>query len=154
MSTAISDRIEKKVLVRAPRARVWRALTNAPEFGEWFGAKLAGEFAPGARMRGPVTHKGYEHLMMDMTIERMEPERLFAWRWHPGAPEPGEDYSRWPTTLVTFHLDQVPEGTLVTVTESGFDQLPEAPRAKAYRENEEGWEMQMKAIDAHLRRNP
>lgn len=145
-----TDRIEKRVLLRAPRARVWRALANAEAFGEWFGVKLAGSFAPGARVRGQVTHKGYEHVPFEITIERMEPERLFSWRWHPYAVDPKADYSTEPTTLVVFELEEVADGTLLTVVESGFDRIPLARRAEAYRGNEQGWAEQMKAIERYV----
>src|SRR5215212_9126496 len=101
--TAIStDRIQKKTLLRAPRARVWRALTQAEEFGAWFGAKLAGQFVPGSSIRGPITTPGYEHLTMEITVERVEPERLLSFRWHPYAIDPAVDYASEPSTLVTF----------------------------------------------------
>lgn len=145
-----TDRIEKRVLLRAPRARVWRALADAEAFGEWFGVKLAGSFAPGARVRGQVTHKGYEHVPFEITIERMEPERLFSWRWHPYAVDPKADYSTEPTTLVVFELEEVADGTLLTVVESGFDRIPLARRAEAYRGNEQGWAEQMKAIERYV----
>ena len=93
MSTLTTDRIEKKIQLPHPRSKVWRALTDSREFGKWFGAEFSEAFQAGARLRGGITHKGYEHMTMDVTIERMEPERLFAWRWHPGAAEPGEDFS-------------------------------------------------------------
>jgi len=150
MSTIATDRIEKKIQLRHPRSKVWRALTDAQEFGNWFGAVFTEPFKPGVSVRGKVTHKGYEHMTMDVTIERMEPERLFSWRWHPGAAEPGETFSDEPSTLVIFELQEVPGGTLLTVVESGFDQIPLARRAKAFRENDEGWAMQMKAIEEHL----
>ena len=150
MSTATTDRIEKKVFLRAPRARVWRALTDATEFGAWFGARLSGTFAPAARLRGPITHPGYEHVTMDITIERMEPERLVSWRWHPNAVEPGVDYAEEPTTLVVFELEEVKDGTMLTVIESGFDRLPLERRRDAYRGNEEGWTWQMKSIAEHV----
>src|SRR2546422_5523035 len=95
-----TDRIEKKILLRAPRSRVWRALTDPGEFGQWFGVRLTGAFLPGARLRGPVTIKGYEHVTLDLTIDKMEPERTFSWRWHPAAIDPGADYTSEPTTLV------------------------------------------------------
>jgi activator of Hsp90 ATPase-like protein len=112
--------------------------------------KIDGVFAPGARMRGAVTHKGYEHVTWDITIDRMEAERLFSWRWHPAAVEPGVDYSREPTTLVVFQLDDVAEGTRLTMTESGFDDVPLARRAQAYRMNGEGWTWQMKSIESYV----
>jgi uncharacterized protein YndB with AHSA1/START domain len=152
MDTITTDRIEQQVRLRHPRSRVWRALTDSQEFGKWFGAAFTEPFRPGARLRGKVTLPGYEHLTEDITIERMEPERVFAWRWHPGAVEPGEDVSHEPTTLVVFELTEVQGGTLLTVVESGFDRIPPARRAKAFRDNEEGWAAQMKAIAEHLDR--
>lgn len=150
MSITSTDRIEKRVLLRAPRARVWRALADAGEFGSWFGVDLGGPFVPGASVRGRVTHKGYEHVPFDITIERMEPERLISWRWHPNNIEPGTDYSAEPTTLVVFELDEVEDGILVTVVESGFDTIPPSRRAEAYRGNEEGWAQQVQALERHV----
>ena len=150
MSSTSTDRIERKVLLRAPRSRVWRALTNPVEFGTWFGVKVEGTFAPGARVRGAITHKGYEHVTWDITIERMEPERVFSWRWHPHAVEPGVDYAAEPTTLVVFELEDTAGGTQLTVVESGFDQVPLARRAQAYRMNGEGWTYQVQAIEAYV----
>ena len=154
MNAVNTDRIEKQVVLKAPLKRVWRALTDAHEFGGWFGVKLAGRFTPGARISGPVTYPGYEHLTMDITIEKMEPERVFSWRWHPHAIEPQRDYSAEPTTLVVFELQAVPGGTLLKVTESGFDGIPAARRSQAYRGNEEGWAMQVKQIATHLTQQP
>ena len=145
-----TDSITKSVLLKAPRSRVWRALTNAQEFGTWFGARLTGTFAPGARVQGPITHKGYEHLTMDFTIDKMEPERLVSWRWHPAAIEPGVNYSAEPTTLVTFELEAVDGGTRLTVVESGFDRIPVARRAEAFRMNEGGWAQQMESISKYV----
>ena len=150
MSSTSTDRIERKVLLRAPRSRVWRALTNPVEFGTWFGVKVEGTFAPGAHVRGAITHPGYEHVVFDITIERMEPERLFSWRWHPHAVEPGVDYAAEPTTLVVFELEDTAGGTQLTVIESGFDQVPLARRAQAYRMNGEGWTYQVQAIEAYV----
>jgi uncharacterized protein YndB with AHSA1/START domain len=149
MNTATSntDRIQKQVWLAAPRARVWRALTETGEFNEWFGVRLQGDFAPGARLRGPVTHPGYEHIVMEITIEEMEPERLLSWRWHPGADEPTEPE---PTTRVVFELKDEAGGTLLTVDETGFDGIPLARRMKAYRENEGGWAGQMEAIKRYV----
>jgi uncharacterized protein YndB with AHSA1/START domain len=145
-----TDRIENSVVLRAARSRVWRAIANAEEFGTWFGAKLEGRFTPGARVQGPVTYPGYEHVTMDITVERVDPERLFSFRWHPDAVEPGVDYSGEPTTLVEFHLEEVAGGTRLTVVESGFDRIPLARRAKAFRDNEAGWAEQMKRIERHV----
>ena len=145
-----TDRIEKQVLLRAPRSRVWQALTETKEFSQWFGVKLTGTFTPGARLRGQVTHKGYEHLTLDLTVDRVEPERLFSWRWHPNAIDPAADYSAEPTTLVVFELEEVDGGTLLTVVESGFDRLPAARRDQAYSGNDGGWTMQMEFIARHV----
>lgn len=145
-----TDRIEKSILLRAPRARVWKALADAKQFGEWFGVKLDGTFSPGARLRGKVSHKGYEHIPFEITIERLEPEKLFSWRWHPNPIDPGIDYSAEPATLVVFELKEVSEGTLLTVVESGFDEIPLSRRLEAYRGNEEGWTAQMKAIERYV----
>ena len=145
-----TDRIEKRILLHAPAARVWRALTDAEEFGNWFGVKLKGSFAPGASLHGQVQHKGYEHVAFQITVERMEPERLFSWRWHPHTIDPKLDYSGEPTTLVVFELAETAEGTMLTVVESGFDGIPLSRRMEAYRGNDEGWSMQMKAIEQHV----
>lgn len=145
-----TDRIEKRILLRAPRARVWHALADAERFGQWFGVKLKGSFAPGARLRGEVQHKGYEHVPFEITIERMEPERLFSWRWHPYAVDPKIDYSAENTTLVVFELEEVAEGTMLTVVESGFDGIPLARRLEAFRRNEAGWAAQMTAIERYV----
>lgn len=145
-----SDRIEKSLILRAPRSRVWRALSDADEFGAWFGVRLEGPFAPGARVRGRITVPGYEHVMMDVVVERVEPERLFSYRWHPYAVDPRVDYSSEPMTLVEFHLEEVEGGTKLTVVESGFDRIPLARRAEAYRMNEGGWAQQIKNIERHV----
>lgn len=145
-----TDCIQKKTLLRAPRARVWRALTRTEEFGTWFGARLTGQFLPGSTIRGPITIPGYEHLTMEVTVERVEPERLLSFRWHPFAIDPAVDYSSEPTTLVTFELTEIPEGTSLSVTESGFDQIPAGRRALAFRMNDQGWGAQMENIARYL----
>jgi uncharacterized protein YndB with AHSA1/START domain len=145
-----TDRIEKTIVLRAPRSRVWRAIANAEEFGAWFGVKLEGAFAPGARVQGRITTPGYEHLTMEITIEQVDPERLFSYRWHPNAIDPGTDYSGEPTTLVEFRLDEVAGGTRLTVIESGFDRIPLERRAEAFRMNDQGWAEQIKNIERHV----
>lgn len=145
-----TDKIEKQVVLRAPRERVWKALADAESFGQWFGVKLNGAFAPGARLQGKILHKGYEHVPFEITIEKMETERTFSWRWHANAIDPKFDYSAEPTTLVVFELKDVSEGTLLTVVESGFDGIPLARRAEAYRSNDGGWAAQMKAIEQYV----
>ncbi len=145
-----TDRIEKNVLLRAPRSRVWRALTNAQEFGSWFGARLDTGFAVGQQATGNITHPGYEHLKLEVTVERMEAEELFSFRWHPYAIDPEIDYSQEPTTLVEFRLEEVAEGTRLTVVESGFDRIPAERRAEAFRMNGNGWAQQMENIRRHV----
>lgn len=145
-----TNRIEKSVVLRAPRSRVWQAITNAQEFGSWFGAKLEGTFEPGARVSGRITHPGYDHLTMEVVVERVDPESLLSYRWHPYAVDPDKDYSNEPMTLVEFHLDEVDGGTRLTVIESGFDDIPAERREEAFRMNEGGWTAQMKNIEQHL----
>jgi len=145
-----TDRIEKKIVLRAPRSRVWHAIADAEQFGAWFGARLEGEFAPGARIEGRITSPGYEHMTMEMTVERVDPEHLFSYRWHPYAVEPGVDYSNEPTTLVEFRLDEVAGGTELTVVESGFDRIPVTRRADALRMNDAGWAEQIKSIERYV----
>jgi uncharacterized protein YndB with AHSA1/START domain len=144
------DRIEKSVTLRAPRSHVWRALSDADEFGEWFGVKLNGSFKPGTRIQGKITLKGYENLPLEMSVDRIEPERLLSWRWHPYAIDLKKDYSSEPTTLVVFELEEVSGGTRLKVVESGFDALPESRREEAYQANDKGWAMQMESIEQHL----
>ena len=145
-----TDRIEKTVTLRAPRSRVWRALTNAAEFGEWFRAKLEGDFAEGKTIHGRITYPGYEHLSLEMLIERIEPERYLAYRWHPYAVKPDIDYSSEPTTLVEFRLEDADAGTKLTIVESGFDRIPVARRVEAFRMNEQGWSEQMTNVERHV----
>src|SRR4030095_6281650 len=160
-----TDRIEKKILLRAPRARVWRALSNSTEFGTWFGMEFAGPFRPGAVMHGVIKgtkvnaevarlQKPHEGKQFDITIEQMEPERLFSFRWHPHAVEAGVDYSAEPTTLIVFTLEETSGGILLTVTESGFDQIPLARRAMAFSANEQGWGLVIKLVEEYLVQNP
>jgi uncharacterized protein YndB with AHSA1/START domain len=156
-----TNRIEKKVLLRAPLARVWRAISDAKEFGSWFGVEFEGPFAPGAHLTGKIVptkadeevakaQAPYAGMPFDLTVDRIEPQRLFSFRWHPYAADPNVDYSSEPTTLVVFELEAVPNGTELTVTESGFDGLPLARRAKAFTMNEGGWTMQMQLIEKYL----
>jgi uncharacterized protein YndB with AHSA1/START domain len=151
---AASDVIEKEIVMKAPRAKVWRALTDAQQFGRWFGAEIADPFAPRTRARGRIAHPPYEHLTFELEIERMEPEHLFSWRWHPYAVDPAYDYSAEPTTLVVFELAEVPEGTRVRVTESGFERIPLARRAEAFLRNSNGWAQQMKNIERYVAEQP
>ncbi|MCW5890705.1 MAG: SRPBCC family protein [bacterium] len=145
-----TDRIEKSVVLRAPRARVWRALSNAEEFGTWFRVKMHGPFVAGTAVRGNITYPGYEHVVMEVHVERMEPERLFSYRWHPYAIDPAVDYTAEPTTLVEFRLEDAPGGTRLTVIESGFDRIPAGRRAEAFRMNEGGWSEQVQNLSRHV----
>jgi uncharacterized protein YndB with AHSA1/START domain len=145
-----TDRIERKIVLRAPRSRVWRAITNAEEFGTWFRMNLEGEFAEGGTITGRITHPGYEHVTLDMRVERIEPERYFAYRWHPYAIDLAVDYSAEPTTLVEFTLEDTEGGTALTIVESGFDRIPLARRAEAFRMNDQGWAGQMKNLERHV----
>ena len=149
-SATNTDRVEKKITLRASRSRVWRAITAAEEFGAWFGVKLEGVFAEGATVRGRITYPGYEHLTMEMLVERVEPERYFAYRWHPYAVDPGVDYSRESTTLVEFRLAEADGSTVLTIVESGFNRIPIARRAEAFRRNDGGWTEQVTNIERHV----
>jgi len=145
-----TDRIEKSLVLRAPRARLWRALTDAEEFGSWFRVKLEGAFREGATVRGRITYPGYEHVTLEMLIERMDPERVFSFRWHPYAVSPDVDYAAEPTTLVEFRLEEMGRGTRLTIVESGFDRLPRGRRDEAFRMNDQGWSEQMGNIERHV----
>jgi uncharacterized protein YndB with AHSA1/START domain len=158
---AVHDKIEKTIILRAPRARVWRAIANAAEFGAWFGARFDGPFVAGAESRGmivPTTvdpevakmQKPYQGLPINVTVDRIEPEQLFSFRWHPYDVEPAANRSTEPQTLVTFRLDEVSTGVRLTITESGFDQLPATRREKAFAANEGGWEKQTHLIEKYL----
>lgn len=148
--TSTTDRIEKRVVLRAPRARVWRAITNAKEFGTWFRMNLDGDFAAGKTMHGNITHPGYEHVKVEMRIERIQPESYFSYRWHPYAIDTAVDYSAEPMTLVEFKLEDAEEGIAVTIIESGFDKIPLARRSEAFRMNEKGWGGQIKNLERHV----
>jgi len=145
-----TDRIEKQIVLRAPRARVWEALTDARQFGEWFRVKLDGPFAAGQAVTGHITYPGYEHLRFDATVERIEPQAHFSFRWHPYAIDPKVDYSHEPTTLIEFTLEDAPDGTRLTVVESGFDRIPAQRRAEAFRMNDQGWGQQMQNIRTYV----
>lgn len=146
-----TDRIERQVLLQASRSRVWQALSNAEEFGNWFGVKLQGKsFAVGKHVQGNITYPGYEYIVFDIVIEKMEPENYLAWRWHPAPVERDTDYSKEARTLVEFRLQDVEGGTLLKIVESGFDQLSPARRAEAFRMNSGGWDEQLENITKHV----
>ena len=161
MAAGSTDRIEKKIVLRAPRARVWRAISDAKEFGTWFGVELDGPFVAGALLTGRIVptradpevaraQKPYEGARFEITVERIEPMRLLSFRWHPFAVDPSHDYSREPTTLVVFELAEAANRVELTITESGFDRLPPERRAKAFDMNEQGWAGQAKLIEKYL----
>jgi len=146
--------IEKQIELKAPSSRVWRALTDPREFGEWFRVKLEGPFVPGQISRGKITYPGYEHIKWEATVQAMEPERLFSFTWHPYAVDPEFDYSKEAPTRVEFRLEPTAGGTLLRLTESGFDKVPSLRRSEAFRMNEGGWAQQMKNIESYLGKNP
>lgn len=158
-----TDRIEKKVMLRAPRPRVWRAISDAQEFGHWFGVKFEAPFVAHTSIKGklmPTTvdeevaksQKPYEGYIFEFVIDRIEPQRLFSFRWHPYAVDPNVDYSKEPTTLVVFELEEVSGGTMLTISESGFDQIPLERRAKAFEANTGGWNAQAQLVEKYLSR--
>ena len=146
----MSDRIEKRIELKAPVARVWRALTDYREFGEWFRVKLEGPFVPGQIVRGQITYPGYEHVTWQAVVQKMEHEKIFSFTWHPYAVDPKVDYKLEQPTLVEFKLEKIPGGTLLLVTESGFDKIPSHRRAEAFRMNDGGWSTQLKNIERHV----
>ena len=150
MTVSEMSRVERKILLRAPRERVWRALTDIAEFSKWFGVESAGVFAPGARVEMTSTNEDCKGVVFYVVVERMDPPHTFSWRWHPGMPEPGIDYSQEPTTLVVFQLAEVAGGTELTVVESGFDRISLARRARVFAENDKGWEFQLASIGSFL----
>jgi uncharacterized protein YndB with AHSA1/START domain len=156
-----TDRIEKKIVLRAPRERVWRAISDAKQFGSWFGVAFDGPFAEGARLTGKVVpttvdpevakmQEPYAGKAFEWTVEHIEPMKRLSFRWHPFAVEEGVDYSKEPTTLIEFELTDAAGGILLTIIESGFDQIPLARRAKAFKANEGGWEIQTRLIEKYL----
>ena len=149
MTTSQTDRIEKKLVLKASLARVWRAISTAKEFGAWFGARFPAEFAEGVAARGTIAFKGKELSIM-LAIERIQPQSYFSFRWHPYAIDPNVDYSSEEKTLVEFQLVEVPGGTELTITESGFDRVPAARRAEAFRMNDGGWAAQIKNIEGYV----
>ena len=146
----MDNKIEKRVEIKAPVARVWKALTDYKQFGQWFGVKIEGPFVVGQIATGHITHPGYEHLKWDVVIKEIQAESLFSFSWHPYAVDPELDYSVEAPTLVEFRLQPIAVGTLLTVVESGFDKVPEHRRNEAFRMNEDGWNQQMSNIDNYV----
>jgi uncharacterized protein YndB with AHSA1/START domain len=154
------DRIKKQILIRAPHSRVWKALADSKEFGRWFGVEFEDPFLVGKTVSGLIVgtlvdpevaalQKVHNGKRMDLVVEAIEPERRLALRWHPHAVEENLDYSKEPTTLIEFTIEDVAGGVMVTVTESGFDQIPLARRAKAFEANSGGWEIMVKVLDKY-----
>ncbi len=150
----MEDRIEKRIELKAPVSRVWRALTDYREFGEWFRVDLEGPFVVGQVSRGRITYPGYEHLVWEAVVLTIEPERLFSFTWHPYAVDTNVDYSKETPTLVEFRLEKTAAGTLLLLTESGFDKIPSDRRLEAFRRNDGGWTEQMKNIESHVAQKP
>jgi uncharacterized protein YndB with AHSA1/START domain len=146
----MNNRIEKSIELNAPVARIWRALTDHREFGEWFRVKIDGPFELGQVSRGHITYPGFEHIKWEAVVQKMDAERLFSYTWHPAALEPDVDYSLESPTLVEFHLEPTPTGTRLTLVESGFDNIPSGRRAEAFRMNDGGWTEQLKNIAAYV----
>ena len=156
-----TDRIVRKILLRAPRERVWNAISDSRQFGTWFGAEFTQAFVPGKSANGKIVgtrvdaevaarQQPHTGKVFEFAIDRIEPQRLFSYRWHPYAVEPGIDYSKEPMTLVVFELEDAPDGTMLTVTESGFDRIPLERRARAFERDSEGWTAQMALIEKYL----
>lgn len=156
-----TDRIEKRIVLRAPPERVWRAIVDSQQFGRWFGVQFEGPFVEGQWVEGRIVptqvdakvaemQKPFDGMPCHFFVERMEPLRKFSYRWHPSPPEPGADYSKEPTTSVVFELEEVADGTLLKITESGFDRVPLERRAEAFKSNEQGWEIQTTLIEKYL----
>jgi len=147
----MQDRIEKNIELKAPIGRVWRALTNHEEFGAWFRVDLDGPFEVGKLTRGKVTYPGYTHMKWEATVESMEPERLFSFRWCPYGDEVDVDYSKEPHTLVEFRLEPTAAGTRLFISESGFSAVPDdTRRVDAIRTNTQGWDAQAKNITDYV----
>ena len=154
MDDRIENRIEKRIELNAPVSRVWRAITDYREFGEWFRVKLDGPFVAGQKSTGHITYPGYEHVKWEATVQKMEPERVFSFTWsHPRSIDKAKysaDYSNDPKTLVEFRLEQTAKGTLLVLTESGFESVPADWRLEAFRRNDGGWTEQMKNIENYV----
>jgi uncharacterized protein YndB with AHSA1/START domain len=149
-TSSTTDRIEKKITLKAPRARVWRAIADSTEFGAWFQMRFEDVFKPGRTVRAQVLVPGYEHVQAEFQIVTVRPEDYFAYRWHPYAVDPKVDYSSEPTTLVEFRLEDIGKETVLTVVESGFDRIPPGRRPEAYRMNDGGWTAQVTNIQRYV----
>jgi len=150
----MDDRIEKRIELKAPVSRVWRAITDHREFGQWFKVDIDGPFVAGEASRGHITHPGYEHVKWQATVKEMQPERLFSFTWHPYGIDPDVDYTVETPTLVEFRLEPTGTGTRLTITESGFENVPAHRRDEAFRMNDKGWAGQLRNIEKHVTANP
>ncbi|HLX52980.1 MAG TPA: SRPBCC family protein [Aquella sp.] len=147
----MSDKIEKSIELNQSVSRVWKAITDYQEFGKWFGVKMENQFIPGSASCGQITYPGYEHLRMEIIVQKIEPEELFSLTWHPNAVDPEKDYSEEPLTLVEFRLKKTEAGTLLSLVESGFDKIPANRRSEAFSKNDGGWAEQMTNIKNYLK---
>ncbi len=151
METTTTDAIRKDIVIKAPRERVWNAISDPAEFGAWFHVDMTGvTFAPGQPVHAKMTEPGYEGHPFEIVIDRIEAPRLFSFRWHPYGIDPNHDYSPEPMTLIVFELEEIARGTRLTVTESGFDAIPLSRRAEAFRMNSEGWAIQLRNVASHV----
>lgn len=149
----MQDHIEKQIEIAAPSPRVWQALTDSQQFGEWFGVKIDGPFLPGQPAAGQLTCGGYENVRMQIVVQTIEPEIFFSYTWHPYAVDPSIDYTHETPTLVEFRLKPSATGTLLTVRESGFANIPPSRHAEAFRKNSNGWQQQMENIKTYVEKN-
>lgn len=148
--TSELTRIERSTRIAAPRERVWQALTDPPQFAKWFGVEFTGNFEPGAKIRMTTTPEAYKGIVFYIVVDEVTPYTL-SWRWHPGMPDPNLDYSKEPMTCVQFRLEETAGGTVVTVTESGFDKISLTRRAGVFAQNDEGWREQLLNLDGYVR---
>jgi len=146
----MENSISRQIEIKAPVSKVWQALTDAKQFAQWFKVTLEGPFVPGKTTHGKNTYKGYEHLKMVFMIREIKPESYFSYAWHPFAKDPTFDYSKEEPTLVEFHLEKTATGTLLKVTESGFNKITASRRAEAFKMHTGGWEQQLKNIEAFV----
>lgn len=146
----MNNQITKQIELKVPISQVWQALTNHNQFSKWFGANITEPFVTGKVSKGNITHPGYEHVIMEVVVQKIKPESYFSFTWHPYSIDPKIDYSNEPPTLIEFKLEKTAAGTLLKVTESGFDKIPEQRRDEAFKMNEGGWEEQMKNIQNYL----
>lgn len=150
MSEAEQDRIEKVADLAAPVSRVWKALTDHKEFGEWFNVRLNEPFEVGATTTGNITYPGYEHMQWVSVTEKLEHEELFTFSWPPSAVDPDSTYSDDAKVMVEFRLEPIDTGTRLTITETGFMQFPDSKRLEVLRSNKQGWDIQAENIAAYV----